>query len=214
MDRPVPAGSRPRTAGWSCLEAEVCGFGASGRNGGPVLGAVPPSLDQLCGAGRPGRGDRPAPRHDRHRRGGRTRGRAVGHRPPLGRGGTVTVATNPVHVGRIRSYVDERHRWGFGEADDRWLSPTEMVERSAWWAAAGGGYTAGAGAPACLVRGLARCGAGRRDGPRRHPGDRDRNRSGHHRRRSGQGRHRPGLHRGLAPPGCRVRSGGCCRSTR
>lgn len=154
------------------LEAEVCGFGASGRNGGWCSALFPTSLDQLAvQAGR----DAAIAQHRAMIDTVDVVGREVerlGIDCHWARGGTVTVATNPAHVGRIRSYVDERHRWGFGETDDRWLSPTEMAERVRPVGGAGGGYTPHCASvhPARLVRGLAR--AAERAGVTIHEGTR------------------------------------------
>lgn len=139
------------------LESEVCGFGASGRNGGWCSALFPTSLDQLAVmAGR----DAAIAQHRAMIDTVDVVGSEVAR---LGidchwaKGGTVSVATDPAQVPRLRGYVDERRRWGFGESDDRWLSPAEMAERVRPTGGIGGGYTPHCAAvhPARLVRGLA-----------------------------------------------------------
>ena len=139
------------------LESEVCGFGASGRNGGWCSALFPTSLDHLAvQAGRQAA-------VDQHRAMIDTVGVVGAEVERLGidchwaHGGTVTVATNPAHVPRLRGYVDERRRWGFEDSDDRWLGPVQMAERVRPVGGIGGAYTPHCAAvhPARLVRGLA-----------------------------------------------------------
>lgn len=140
------------------IEAEVCGFGASGRNGGWCSALFPTSLDRLAVmAGR----DAAIAQHRamidtldvietsliRH-----------GIDCHWARGGTVTAATNPAHVPRLRAYLDQRSRFGFDERDDRWLRPSEVAKRARVTGNVGGAFTPHCAAvqPARLVRGLAR----------------------------------------------------------
>ncbi len=139
------------------LESEVCGFGASGRNGGWCSALFPTSLDHLAVlAGR----DAAIAQHramiDTVDVVGSELAR-LGIDCDWAKGGTVSVATDPAQLPRLRGYVDERRRWGFGESDDRWLSPAEMAERVRPVGGIGGGYTPHCAAvqPARLVRGLA-----------------------------------------------------------
>ncbi len=140
------------------VESEVCGFGASGRNGGWCSALFPTSLDHLAVLA--GRQAAVA----QHRAMIDTVGVVGAEVERLGidchwaQGGTVTVATNPAHVERLRAGVDERRRWGFKESDDRWLSPAEMAERVRPVGGIGGAYTPHCASvqPARLVRGLAR----------------------------------------------------------
>lgn len=140
------------------VESAVCGFGASGRNGGWCSALFPTTLNRLAVlAGR----DAAIAQHRAMIDTLDEVEAAVGR---LGidchwhRGGTLTVATNPAHVARVKGSVDERHRWGFTEADDRWLSPAEMAQRVRPVGNVGGAYTPHCAAihPARLVRGLAR----------------------------------------------------------
>lgn len=140
------------------IEAEVCGFGASGRNGGWCSALFPTSLDSLAVlAGR----DAAIAQHRAMIETVTAVGADVerlGIDCDWALGGTLSVATNPAQVPRLRSAVDERHHWGFGDADDRWLSPTDMAARIRPVGGAGGSYTPHCAAvhPAKLVRGLAR----------------------------------------------------------
>ena len=72
-------------------------------------------------------------------------------------GGTITMATNPAHVERIRARLTEQHRWGFGPEDDRWFSPAETAERVRPRGNVGSAFTPHCAAvhPARMVRGLA-----------------------------------------------------------
>jgi glycine/D-amino acid oxidase-like deaminating enzyme len=140
------------------LEAEVCGFGASGRNGGWCSALFPASLDQLARMG--GRDGAIA----QYRAMIDTVGEVGRNMESLGvdchwaHGGTLTLATNPAHVERIRSHVTEQHRWGFGPEDDRWLSPAEATARVRVSGGVGAAYTPHCAAvhPARMVRGVAR----------------------------------------------------------
>jgi len=140
------------------IESEVCGFGASGRNGGWCSALFPTSLDSLAIlAGR----DAAIAQHRAMIDTVTAVGADVlrlGIDCGWALGGTLSVATNPAHVPRLRDYVDERHRWGFGDDDDRWLGPAAMAERIRPVGGAGGSYTPHCAAvqPAKLVRGLAR----------------------------------------------------------
>ncbi len=140
------------------LEAEVCGFGASGRNGGWCSALFPASLEQLARLG--GREAAIA----QYRAMIDTVDEVERSTQELGidchwaRGGTVTSATNPAHVPRLRDHVIEQHRWGFGDEDDRWLGPAEAATHVRPTGNAGAHFTPHCAAvqPARLVRGLAR----------------------------------------------------------
>ncbi len=107
------------------LERETIGFGASGRNGGWCSALLPISLDKLAAR----HGEAAARRmmvamHETVREVGRFVDR---HGAPgmFHRGGTITVARNAPQQHRIREELDEHLRYGFNEADYRWLGPTE-----------------------------------------------------------------------------------------
>ena len=140
------------------LEAEVCGFGASGRNGGWCSALFPASLDQLARlAGRHAAVAQYRAMIDTVAEVGRSMER-LGIDCHWAPGGTVTMATNPAHVERIRAQVTEQHRWGFGPRDHRWLSPAETAERVRPRGNVGSAFTPHCAAvhPARMVRGLAR----------------------------------------------------------
>ena len=140
------------------LEARVCGFGASGRNGGWCSALFPASLDQLARIGdRDGAVAQYRAMIDTVDEVGRTAS-LLGIDCDWSHGGTLTVATNPAHVGRIRDGVTEMRRWGFEEADVRWLTPAETMERVRLHGSVGAAFTPHCAAlhPAKLVRGLAR----------------------------------------------------------
>ncbi len=139
------------------IESEVCGFGASGRNGGWCSALFPTSLDSLAIlAGREAAIAQHRAMIDTVAAVGADVVR-LGIDCGWSLGGTLSVATSPSQVPRLRAYVEERVRWGFGD-DDRWLSPADMAERIRPVGGAGGGFTPHCAAvqPAKLVRGLAR----------------------------------------------------------
>ena len=55
------------------------------------------------------------------------------------KGGTLSLATSAAHVTRLREHVADDHTWG--QADTRWLAPTEVVERVAAAGVLGAAYT-------------------------------------------------------------------------
>jgi glycine/D-amino acid oxidase-like deaminating enzyme len=145
------------------LEAEICGFGASGRNGGWCSALFPASLDQLASfAGR----DAAVAQYRAMIDTVDEVGRAVdelGLDVHWAKGGTLAVATNPAHVPRLRAQVAHDRSWGFGDADQRWLNGHEVRERFRVATADGAPVLGGAFTPHCaavhpgrLVRGLAR----------------------------------------------------------
>ncbi|MFM7062212.1 MAG: NAD(P)/FAD-dependent oxidoreductase, partial [Actinomycetes bacterium] len=140
------------------LEAEVCGFGASGRNGGWCSALFPASLPALDAmAGRDLAIAQWRAMID-------TVDQVGGDLERLGvdahfeRGGTLTVATNPSHLGRLRHELDVQRSYGFDEADLEWLDASAMADRIRTTGNSGGLFTPHCAAvhPARLVRGLAR----------------------------------------------------------
>ncbi|MFC0552895.1 NAD(P)/FAD-dependent oxidoreductase [Planotetraspora thailandica] len=140
------------------LEKEFAGFGASGRNGGWLTGAL---------AGDP---ERYAKTHgpDAARRLQRAMFAAVdevirvaaeeGVEADIVKGGITTVARSAAQAGRLRDDLAWQREWGWDEEDVRLLSPGEMNERlrvdgalSATWSPHCARIQ-----PAKLVRGLAR----------------------------------------------------------
>ncbi|MBW8752375.1 MAG: FAD-dependent oxidoreductase, partial [Propionibacteriales bacterium] len=139
------------------LEAEVAGFGASGRNGGWCSALFPTPWSTLV------RGSSPAEALRLHRamaqtvvEVGRVAG-AEGIDAHYARGGTLTLARSAAQLVRLRAEVDVAHARGFDEHDLRLLSAHEARGRLAARDVAGGLYTPHCAAihPARLVRGLA-----------------------------------------------------------
>jgi glycine/D-amino acid oxidase-like deaminating enzyme len=140
------------------LEAEIAGFGASGRNGG------------WCSALFAGSRAATAHAHGREAAVAMERAmidtiREVGDaiaREQIDAhwhlGGTLTLATSTAHVERLRARVADDHAWGFGEEDSRWMGPAEASERINARMLHGAAYTPHCARvhPARLARGLAR----------------------------------------------------------
>jgi glycine/D-amino acid oxidase-like deaminating enzyme len=138
-------------------EAEHVGFGASGRNGGWCSAAFAGSRAQTV----------------------KTHGRdgAIAMQRAMfatlddmecvttseqidadwARGGTLQVATLPVHVDRVRHELEGHRAFGFGDEDYRWLDPTESRAQIGCTPNLGALYTPHCAAvhPAKLVHGLA-----------------------------------------------------------
>ena len=139
------------------LEAEIAGFGASGRNGGWVLGELAGSREAW--AKRAGRGPVLA------------LGRAIadtvdevgrvvereGIACDFVRGGSLRVAQTPLQLQRLRDHVDEDRAWGMGPNDSALLGAEEALGRIAVDGTVGARYFAHCARvqPARLVRGLA-----------------------------------------------------------
>jgi glycine/D-amino acid oxidase-like deaminating enzyme len=140
------------------VEAEIAGFGASGRNGGWCLGTLAGMSELVAGDG---------PRRDAGIRLQRaifdtvTEVERVCGRETIdcdwARGGNVTFAMAPAQVDAVRSDVAFFRDLGFGEDDVRWLEPGECSQRVAAKPNLGGYFLAHCAAmhPARLVRGLA-----------------------------------------------------------
>jgi glycine/D-amino acid oxidase-like deaminating enzyme len=111
------------------LEAEIAGFGASGRNGG------------WCSALFAGSREVTAKAHGRDavvalQRALFTTVDEVGAvaaaeqiDADFCKGGTLELATAAVHVPRLRARVEHEREWGFGPDDVRWLPPAEASAR-------------------------------------------------------------------------------------
>lgn len=139
------------------LEAEVVGFGASGRNGGWCSGLLPMGLAEM---------------EHRHSREGAVRLQTAMHETVdeiarvvsteridchWAKGGTVSVARNQPQMARFRAQVEQLRSYGFGDADYRVLDAAEATERLAATHVVGGMFTPHCAAihPARLARGLA-----------------------------------------------------------
>lgn len=120
------------------LEAEVCGHGASGRNGGWASALLPSGNDQA---------ELLAAMRDTVDEVGRAASED-GIDCDFAKGGTLTLATNPAHVEPLRAAVDAHHRW---------LDATEARQRLDATGVLGASFTPDCAAihPAKLARGLA-----------------------------------------------------------
>ena len=138
-------------------EAEIAGFGASGRNGGWCSALFPASLAKLARmAGR----DAAIAMHRAMQATVDEVGRVVaaeGIDCHWAKGGTVQLARSATQLDRARDEVSEAREFGFGEDDVRLLTGDEAREFAAATAVLGGTYTPHCAAihPARLVRGLA-----------------------------------------------------------
>ncbi len=140
------------------LEADVCGFGASGRNGGWVSALF--SIHDAGLARRYG--------HDammRMRRAMNDSIDAVGAAAGaesiecgFHKGGTLVAARSSAQVARARADVEEARHLGFSEKDFTWLEAREANERMAMDSLLGATFTPHCAViqPAALVRGLAK----------------------------------------------------------
>jgi glycine/D-amino acid oxidase-like deaminating enzyme len=140
------------------VEAEIAGFGASGRNGGWCLGTLAGMAGFLGGDAS-------------QRAAGIRLQRAIfdtvaevervcereGIECHWALGGNVTFAMVPAQVDQLRADLAFWRGLGFGEDDVRWLEPSECTQRVASAQNLGGFFLAHCAAmhPARLVRGLA-----------------------------------------------------------
>jgi glycine/D-amino acid oxidase-like deaminating enzyme len=140
------------------VEAEIAGFGASGRNGGWCLGMLAGIAGLVAGDGS---------RRDRGIRLQRAIFDTVAEVEDVceregidchwARGGNVTFASAPAHVDLVREEIAFMRELGFGEDDIRWLDPAECRQRVGTAKNLGGFFFAHCASihPARLVRGLA-----------------------------------------------------------
>jgi glycine/D-amino acid oxidase-like deaminating enzyme len=139
------------------LEAEIAGFGASGRNGGWCSALLPMGLSAM--AARAGR-DRALAMQRAMFATVDEVGRAAaaeGIDCHYAKGGYVRLATNPAHTVRLRDELAEARHFGLGEEDVRWLDRSEAAERLDAAGVLGAVYTPHCAVihPARLARGLA-----------------------------------------------------------
>lgn len=140
------------------LEAEIAGYGASGRNGGWCSALFPTSLPAL--ARRHGRDAALAMQRAMHAT-VREVGRVVAAEDidcDWAYGGTVVLARTAPQLDRARAEVAESRTYGLDDGDLVLLDATEASARCAAEGVRGGTYTPHCAAvhPARLVRGLAR----------------------------------------------------------
>ncbi len=141
------------------LEAEVAGYGASGRNGGWCSALFPASLDALArlrGSSREAALRLDAAMRDSVDEVGRAADEA-GIDARYAKGGTLVLARSEVQRRRARASVEEAASWGLQE-HLRWLDEDEARGRLDAVDTCGATYTPDCAAlhPARLVRGLAR----------------------------------------------------------
>ncbi|NJC71445.1 FAD-dependent oxidoreductase [Planosporangium thailandense] len=139
------------------LEAEVAGFGASGRNGGWCSAIFPATLRKVASSSSP-----EAARRMQHAMNATVTeiGRVVtaeGIDCDFAPGGYVSVARNEAQWSRARREVQGWRDWGFGEDHMRLLSAEEATAQVGATRVLGGTFTPHCAAvhPAKLVRGLA-----------------------------------------------------------
>jgi glycine/D-amino acid oxidase-like deaminating enzyme len=139
------------------LEAQTAGFGASGRNGGwcsALFAASRPALARASSRD----GVRAMDAAMRATVDEVARAAAVeGIDADVAKGGTLSVATRPEHVARLRAAVAEEQSWGATEEDVRWLPADEAVALLRTEPCLGAAYTPHCAAvhPLKLARGLA-----------------------------------------------------------
>lgn len=140
------------------LEKEIAGFGASGRNGGwcSALFAAPHKKI----AARYGRDAAIAMQEEMFNTVDEV-GRATaaeGIDCDYDKGGTLTLVTSPVQLGRVRAHLDDERSWGFGPDDYIWLDENQVKQRVNVSDCRGAVYTPHCARihPAKLARGLAR----------------------------------------------------------
>ncbi|HEV2427662.1 MAG TPA: FAD-dependent oxidoreductase [Acidimicrobiales bacterium] len=140
------------------LEKNVCGFGASGRNGGWASALFP-----ISDAGVARRWGVEALTHQRHVLYDAVEGlgaaaAAEGIDAQIVRGGTVSLARTPAQAARLEAEVATSRDLGVAEADLAWLDADSARERVGATRVRGATYTPHCARlhPARLVRGLAR----------------------------------------------------------
>lgn len=140
------------------LEAEVAGFGASGRNGGWCSALLPMSLDGLARSH--GLFAAVAMQHAMHDTVDEVGRVVAAERIDCGytKGGTLTLATSPAHVPRLQATVADGRRFHLDDGDLRWLDRHEALAMVRADGVLGGTFTPHCAAvqPARLARGLAR----------------------------------------------------------
>ena len=138
-------------------EAEIAGFGASGRNGGWCSALFPASLGKLARmAGREQAIAMQKAMHQAVDEVGRAAA-AEGIDCHFAKGGTVMLARSPAQLDRARAEVAEAREFGFGEGDLRLLDAAEARGMAGAPGVLGGTYTPHCAAihPSRLARGLA-----------------------------------------------------------
>lgn len=140
------------------IDANIAGFGASGRNGGWCSALLPMGLDAIAAQSTPDAAVRlqRAMFHTVAEVGHVAA--AEGIDCDFAAGGYVHLARTQPQLQRICAEIDELHRWGFTDGDHRLLDATEAAAVVNASKVVGAGYTPHCAAihPTKLVRGLAR----------------------------------------------------------
>lgn len=139
------------------VEKEIAGFGASGRNGGWCSALFAASHDKIAGS----HGREAAVRLQREmfstvdEVGDVLSSEGIDAR--FVKSGTLTLATSPPQLDRVKGIIAQDRAWGFGEEDSRWLDRPELEARLRVDGALGAVFTPHCARidPARLVRGLA-----------------------------------------------------------
>jgi glycine/D-amino acid oxidase-like deaminating enzyme len=144
------------------LEKSVCGFGASGRNGGWASALYPVSDETLVA-----QHGQDTFTHLRQELQGAVRGlgeavRADGIDAHFVQGGTLTFARSEVQRSRLQKHVAASRDLGYSEDDLRWLDAGEAEEHAKVHGSLGALYSPHCARlhPARLVRGLAKVNEG------------------------------------------------------
>ncbi len=139
------------------LEAATVGFGASGRNGGWCSALLPMGLDTMAAS----HGRDAAVRLQREMFATVDEVGAVAAREGIDcnfvKGGTLVLARNPAHVGRLTDEIEHMRSYGFGDDDISWLGAEEALRRLGATKVEGAQFTPHCASihPARLARGLA-----------------------------------------------------------
>jgi glycine/D-amino acid oxidase-like deaminating enzyme len=150
-------GERDPSLRIAIIEKNVCGFGASGRNGGWVSAILPRSLDKLAkSSSRQAAIDMQVAMHH-------TVDEVLGVAAHEGidchaaKGGYLHLANNPAHLKRLHHEIEAWEAWGFGEEHHRFLDQDEATHELNVPGVLGATFTPHCAAihPARLVRGLA-----------------------------------------------------------
>ena len=140
------------------VEAEVAGFGASGRNGGWCSALLPMGFEAM--AATHGRDEAARMQHEMHRTVDEVGAAAAreGIDCHFAKGGTLSLARNPAHIPRMQAEVASYREFGFDDDHYRWLGADEARAMVGATKVHGGVYTPHCAAihPARLARGLAR----------------------------------------------------------
>ena len=139
------------------VERDICGFGASGRNGGWCSALFAASKKKIAKQhGRAGAVAMQKAMFGTVDEVGNVAA-AEGIDCDFHKGGTLTLAPTPAHIERVKEEVEEERSWGFGDDHYRWLDAEEAKARLNLPELHGAGFTPHCAAlhPAKLARGLA-----------------------------------------------------------